>query len=76
MATDSVTNREPDSFLLELLHFAGWQLQIRRGRPTRIRAKRARVQLDVTGSSLSEAAGVVFARAMRARSRDTAPPKG
>jgi len=56
---------EHESFLLELLRFAGWQLQVGRGRPARIRATRNTVQLDVTGSSVAEAAGIVFARAMR-----------
>jgi hypothetical protein len=60
---------DEQSFLLELLHFAGWRLQVRRGRPARIRATRNSVQLDVTGSSVAEAAGIVFARAMRS-SRD------
>lgn len=65
MTTDFVSRAERESFLLGLLHFAGWKLQIRRGRSTRIRAVRDGVELDVTGSSLAEAAGILFARAMR-----------
>jgi hypothetical protein len=53
------------SFLLELLHFAGWRLEVRRGETARIRATRADVELDVRGASLDEAAEAVFARAMR-----------
>ena len=70
MATSSVTDRERESFLLELLHFAGWRLEIRKGSATRIRAARSGVELDVTGPSLAHAAGTLFARAMRS-SRDT-----
>ena len=70
MAMNSVSHPERESFLLELLHFAGWRLEIRRGSSTRIRAARSGVELDVTGPSLSHAAGTVFARAMRS-SRDT-----
>ena len=65
MAPDAILRDEQESFLLELLHFAGWQLRVRRGRPARIRATRNTVQLDVTGSSVAEAAAIVFARAMR-----------
>lgn len=65
MALSSVSDPERESFLLELLHFAGWRLEIRRGLSTRIRAARGGVELDVTGPSLSHAAGTVFARAMR-----------
>ena len=57
-------------FLLELLYFAGWQLEIREGDTTRIRAMRAEVEVEVTGGSLEEAAGTVFARAMRSSSRN------
>ena len=65
MVTNSVSYPERESFLLELLRFAGWRLQVRRGSSTRIRATRSGVVLDVTGSSLPEAAGTLFARAMR-----------
>ena len=54
-----------ESFLLDLLHLAGWQLQVWRAPVPRILASRNRVELDVSGSSLAHAAGVVFARAMR-----------
>ena len=54
-----------ESFLLDLLHLAGWQLQVWRTPAPRILASREQVELDVSGSSLAHAAGVVFARAMR-----------
>ena len=75
MATSSISQDGQGSFLLELLHFAGWQIRIHRGPPARIRAVRNAVELDVTDSSLAEAAGIVFARAMRA-SHDTHRSKG
>lgn len=65
MASIRFTRSDRGSFLLELLHYAGWQLQIRRGSPTRIHAARDGIELDITRASLSEAAGVIFARAMR-----------
>jgi hypothetical protein len=65
MATNSIRELPPGSFLLELLHWAGWRLQVRDGNAPTIRAERADVALEVTGTSLSEAAGIVFARAMR-----------
>ena len=65
MATTSVSDPERESFLLELLRFAGWRLEIRQGSSTRIRAARSGVELDVTGRSLAQAAGTLFARAMR-----------
>jgi hypothetical protein len=46
-------------------HRAGWQLKVRQDERARIRATRADVELEVTGASLEEAAGIVFARAMR-----------
>ena len=75
MAMSSVSDPERESFLLELLHFAGWRLEIRRGSSTRIRAARGGVELDVTGPSLSHAAGTLFARAMRSN-RGTGRPAG
>jgi hypothetical protein len=69
VAPNAILRDEQESLLLELLHFAGWELRVRRGRPARIRATRNTVQIDVTGSSVAEAAGIVFARAMRS-SRD------
>jgi hypothetical protein len=65
MATDLAANARGGSFLLELLHLAGWQLQVRDSDRVRIRARRGEVELEVTGASLAEAAGTVFARAMR-----------
>jgi len=75
VATNFVSHAERESFLLELLYFAGWRLQIRGGRSTRIRATRDGIELDVTGSSLSQAAGTLFARAMRS-SRDADRSEG
>ena len=72
MTTSSVSDPQRESFLLELLHFAGWRLEIRQGSSTRIRAARSGVELDVTGRSLAQAAGTLFARAMRSN-RGTAP---
>jgi hypothetical protein len=65
MATKLVANARGGSFLLELLHLAGWQLQVRDSDKARIRASRGEVELEVTGASFAEAAGTVFARAMR-----------
>lgn len=53
------------SFLLELLRFAGWRLQVREGKTTTIRAARSGVLVEASGSTLPEAAGRLFARAMR-----------
>ena len=66
VATNPITAGKRESFLLELLVFAGWRLQLlRRGNPTTIRATRSGVVLVVTEPTLPRAAGVVFARAMR-----------
>jgi hypothetical protein len=70
MATNLSDKAHEGSFLLELLHFAGWKLQVQDGKTPRIRANRGDVALDVTADSLPDAAGTVFARAMRSgRSR-------
>jgi hypothetical protein len=65
MTTNRAANAPAGSFLLELLQLAGWQLQVRESDTARIRARRGQVELDVTGASLAEAVGTVFARAMR-----------
>jgi len=65
MATNLAANARGGSFLLELLHLAGWQLQVRDSDRARIQARRGEVKLEVTGTSLAEAAGTVLARAMR-----------
>ena len=70
MATNVVGNARGGSFLLELLHLAGWQLQVRDGDGVRICARRGEVELEVTGASLAAAAGTVFARAMRSNRSD------
>ena len=65
MATNPAADDCGGSFLLELLQLAGWQLQVRESDGARIRARRGEVELEVTGASFAEAAGTVFARAMR-----------
>ena len=57
MATNLADKADRGSFLLEL--------QVRDGGTPRIHARRGEVELEVTGASLAEAAGTVFARAMR-----------
>jgi hypothetical protein len=70
MATNLAANARRGSFLLELLHLAGWQLQVRDSDRAWIRARRGEVELEVIGASLAEAAGTVFARAMRSNRSD------
>ena len=65
MATKLIHVSGGRSFLLELLHFAGWRLQVREGETTTIRAARSGVFLEVSASTFPEAAGRLFARAMR-----------
>jgi hypothetical protein len=60
------------SLLLELLHYAGWRLQIRKARTVSIRAVRDGVEVHANGSTLPEAAAQTFARAMRSRRHPTA----
>jgi hypothetical protein len=70
MATNLSEKGHQSSFLLELLHFAGWKLQVHDREAPRVRANRGDVALDVTADNLADAAGTVFARAMRSgRSR-------
>jgi hypothetical protein len=69
MATNLSDKAYEGSFLLELLHFAGWKLQVQDGETARIRANRGDVALDVTADGLAEAAGTAFARAMRSGRR-------
>ena len=69
MAANPVIATEGGSFLLELLHYAGWRLQVRDGETVRIHAARDGVEVDAAGASLPEAAGVAFARAMRSGRR-------
>lgn len=72
MASGLLGESRSESFLLELLTFAGWRLQVREGRPTTIRAARSGVRLEVTGATLPQAAGILFARAMRSGRRRAA----
>jgi hypothetical protein len=69
MTTIQLRTDRGGAFLLELLHFAGWRLQIHAGDPPQIRATRADVTLEATGPTVTEAVGVVFARAMRSGNR-------
>ena len=68
MATN-LANEARGSFLVEVLYCAGWQLRVRNGDVVRIHAKRAGVELEVTGATLADAAGTAFARAMRSSRR-------
>jgi hypothetical protein len=70
MATRLVEASRGGSFLLELLYFAGWRLDVRDGDAPRIRATRAEIELEASGASLAEAAGTIFAQAMRSSRRD------
>ena len=65
MSAQLTTGSVEGSFLLELLHLAGWRLQIRRAPTVSIRAVRDGVEVHASGRSLPEATGVIFARAMR-----------
>ena len=57
MAANPVSEARGGSFLLELLYFAGWHLQVRDGATATIHATRAEVELEVSGASLADAAG-------------------
>lgn len=76
VAPNPIAYAERGSFLLELLHYAGWQLRIRDGAPARIHATRDGIVIDVTDSSLAQAAGTVFARAMRSGHHQGRPEGG
>jgi hypothetical protein len=65
MATNLLTRPNGESFLLDLLTYAGWTLHVTDNRQVRIRATRDDVELDVTAATLPAAAGTVFAHAMR-----------
>ena len=69
MATNLANEAPGGSFLLELLSLAGWQLQVRDGETPTIYASRADVELEVSGASLADATGTIFARAMRSSRR-------
>jgi hypothetical protein len=70
METKLAAGAHGRSFLLELLQLAGWQVQVRDGAPPRIRARRDEVELEVTGVNFTEAAGTMFAQAMRSARPD------
>jgi hypothetical protein len=65
VAPNPITRSEGGSFFLELLYYAGWQLRVQKDETVRIHAARGGIEIDVTGPSLPQAAGTVFARAMR-----------
>ena len=65
MGTNLLTRPDGQSFLLDLLTYAGWTLWVSDDEQVRIRATRDDVELDVTAATLPAAAGTVFARAMR-----------
>ncbi len=69
MAANLINDPAAGSFLLELLLYAGWRLQIRDTDFVTIHAARDGIEIDVTGARLPEAAGTAFARAMRSRHR-------
>jgi hypothetical protein len=69
MAMRPVETSRSGSFLLELLYFAGWRLDVRDGDAPRIRATRADIELEAGGASLAHAAGTIFAEAMRSSRR-------
>jgi len=60
------------ALLLELLHYAGWQLRIRQD-IVLIHAARDGVEISVAGANLPEAIHTVFTRAMRSRTRRSEP---
>lgn len=69
MAANPAIRPEGGSSLLELLHYAGWRLQVRHGDTVSIRAARDGVEVDAAGASFPAAAGIAFARAMRSGHR-------
>ena len=68
MARDLVEGRRDGAFLLELLHFAGWQLDLRQQQPPRIGARRGVINVEAGGTSLAEAVDRLFTEAMRSSS--------
>lgn len=73
MAVTSVPSPRAGLFLLELLHYSGWQLEVRETEIVRIHATRDGVEIDAAGRSFPEAAQTAFARAMRS-GRHGRPP--
>jgi hypothetical protein len=65
MAATPATPTHDDSLLLELRELAGWQLRVHNGATVGIRATRADVELAIDTPSFAEAAGTIFAQAMR-----------
>jgi hypothetical protein len=62
-----------ESFLLTLLAYAGWKLSVRRDDDVVIRATRDGVVVWARATTVSGAAGVAFARAMRSSSLRSLP---
>jgi hypothetical protein len=69
MPAQLTTGSIEGSLLLELLHYAGWRVQIRRQGSVSIHAVRDGVEVRASGRSLSEATGAIFAHAMRSGRR-------
>jgi hypothetical protein len=69
MTTNLVEGAYGRSLLLELLDLAGWQPEVRDGKVPTVRTTRAGIELEVSGASLPDTAGSVFAPAMRSRRR-------
>jgi hypothetical protein len=69
MTTSVLHEDRGGSFLLQLLHFAGRRLDVRDSETATIRARRADVELEVRDSSLTEAVGIIFGRAMHSSKR-------
>jgi hypothetical protein len=65
MGTDLLTRPDGQSFLLDLLTYAGWRLWVTDDEQVRTRAARGDVELVVTAATQPAAAGTVVARAMR-----------
>ncbi len=68
MAKDLVDGRRDGAFLLELLHFAGWQLELRERQPPTMAARRGVAEVEAGGTSLAEAVDRLFTEAMRSGS--------
>jgi hypothetical protein len=68
MPAQLTTSPVEGSLLLGLLRYAGWRLEVRKSDGVAIRASRDGVEVRAAGRTVSEATGVVFARAMRSGS--------
>jgi hypothetical protein len=64
-----IDERGGGSSLLQLLHFAGWRVEVEDGPEATIRAVRDGVRVEARAPTFPEASGIVFARAMRSRAK-------